>query len=438
MKHRFAWILLACTSACGLVFYTTLRDPLADALHVSQTIESIELSNWTFTSTVESTDTSEPENSQRSTNTRFVLQGGGNGRETQFGNRRAHPRDHSSTLRAFREAIGDKWKTSVQILDENKQLALGAIIRNDGWIVTKSSEVPDHAIDVRLFDGSKAKGIVKIRRSEHDIALVKIDRDQLPAVNWSESTSVPLGGWLASADARPLPLAIGVVSVSSRNVRSERSVLGVTLGPSTEGALVEDVVEGSGADKAGITVGDTIHEIDGTVLNSREQVLTRLKGLGAGQRITLGILRNGRPVKVKAQMMDLNSALLDPTEMEVNGNISARATGFRNVLQHDTVLAPHQCGGPLIDVNGDVVGLNIARAGRVCSYAIPSKVLAPVLADMLENAEGSKIVSNTKPVETTVFKPAISDDANQTQIPNGIVIETLKPEVVLPGSSSRP
>ena len=32
---------------------------------------------------------------------------------------------------------------------------------------------------------------------------------------------------------------------------------------------------------------------------------------------------------------------------------------------------PADCGGPLVNLDGKVVGMNIARAGRTESYAIP-------------------------------------------------------------------
>ena len=79
--------------------------------------------------------------------------------------------------------------------------------------------------------------------------------------------------------------------------------------------------------------------------------------------------------------------LLDLTELangetfqeDIGGRLSKRRTGFPLALQHDTVLQPNQCGGPLVDLDGQVVGINIARASRVASYALPAAVVKPVL-----------------------------------------------------------
>ena len=51
-------------------------------------------------------------------------------------------------------------------------------------------------------------------------------------------------------------------------------------------------------------------------------------------------------------------------------------------MQHDAVLSPQDCGGPLVDLDGKVVGINIARAGRVETYALPSKLARSVLASL--------------------------------------------------------
>jgi serine protease Do len=66
----------------------------------------------------------------------------------------------------------------------------------------------------------------------------------------------------------------------------------------------------------------------------------------------------------------------------LGGPLSRRRAGFPLVLQHDTVLNPKECGGPLLNIDGEVVGVNIARAGRVETYALPASVVKPLLDDL--------------------------------------------------------
>ena len=445
MKNRFSWIVRG-TVAASLVAYATFGDPLFDAwMAVSSVERSNQVDNELGMDSLSEFEKEEnPAKAKQRWNSRLVQQSGTGrfGREFQNESSRAHQRSQLSTLRAFRESVGDKWKSTVQILDKSRQIALGAIVAEDGWIITKSSEIPDRTIEVRLHDSSKAEGTVKLRRNDLDLALIKIERNNLQSIQWNTSTALRVGGWVATTDIRNLPVAIGVLSVTSRNVRRERAVLGVELGftiNGESGALVQKVVDGSGAYRAGVQAGDLITTIDGEVLASQPEVLARLKGLVAGQRVDVGILRNGKKVLITAQMMDLNNALLDPTEMEVNGEISSRSTGFQNIMQHDTVIAPHQCGGPVVDVYGNVVGLNIARAGRVSSYAIPSSIVSPAITEMLASATGKRS-SSDESVTQASSKSASGRKSIElpASIPNGIAVEVLKPEVVLPSSISRP
>jgi serine protease Do len=65
--------------------------------------------------------------------------------------------------------------------------------------------------------------------------------------------------------------------------------------------------------------------------------------------------------------------------------------GFPSVLQHDTVLRPNECGGPLVDLDGRAVAINIARAGRVASFGVPAEVVVP----LIESLKSSKLDSPT-------------------------------------------
>ena len=449
MKNRFSWIVRG-TVAAGIVAYATLGDPFLDAWVALQTAElnnhfqnnHVQIGTGNNDDSVASIE--QEQSSSSGWKSRLVQQQGASrfGRESQNSTNRNHQRNSFSTLRAFKDSVGDKWKSTVQVLDKNRQVALGAIVSSDGWIVTKSSEVPDRTIEVRLYDSVTEKASVKFRRNDLDLALIKIDRKDLTSIQWNTSADVRVGGWLATTDVRNLPIAIGVMSVSSRNVRSEKAVLGVKLGYTLNGehgALVENVIDGSGADRAGVQAGDLITSIDGESLKSFSEAIDRLKGFLAGQRVDVGILRDGKKVLITAQMMDLNNSLLDPTEMEVNGEISSRSTGFQNIMQHDSVISPHQCGGPIVDVYGNAVGLNIARAGRVSSYAIPARILVPAVAEMIASATGLKSPFDENVAQSPSKSPTVRASVElPASVPNGIAVESSKPEVILPSNVFRP
>ncbi|MDZ4847846.1 MAG: PDZ domain-containing protein [Pirellulaceae bacterium] len=301
-------------------------------------------------------------------------------------------RSHTAVMKSFEQAIGETWKSTVQVVSTKHQLALGLIVQSDGWIVTKASQLVADELACRLSDGSRFPATIMHVNHELDLALLKVNRANLPAIQWQESGDVHVGGWLATTSASKSPIGIGVVSVGPRKIPPSQAVLGVRLQDAEkEGALVSEVVEGGGAEKAGVEEGDVIVALDSFLVNNKEALIRKVQTLRAGQLVTIGLTRNNSSITLTAQLMDLSANLFDPTEMEVNGTVSARASGFAKVFQHDTILAPHQCGGPIVDTHGRVVGINIARAGRVTSYAIPADVVVPAIREML-------VLTNSRPV----------------------------------------
>lgn len=52
------------------------------------------------------------------------------------------------------------------------------------------------------------------------------------------------------------------------------------------------------------------------------------------------------------------------------------------ILRTDCALVGGDSGGPLVDLDGKVIGINIARAGRTETLAIPAEAVKPLLDDL--------------------------------------------------------
>jgi len=77
--------------------------------------------------------------------------------------------------------------------------------------------------------------------------------------------------------------------------------------------------------------------------------------------------------------------------------LSRRAEGFQMAIQHDTVLQSWQCGGPLLNLDGKAVGMNIARAGRVASYALPADLIEEALSNLKRQLQSPVSQSKDEP-----------------------------------------
>ncbi len=79
----------------------------------------------------------------------------------------------------------------------SQALGSGVIVRNDGYIIT-NNHVIDGAdeLEVKLFDGSFYDATVVGTDPQSDLAVIKIDHDNLPAIQFGDVSSVRVGQWV--------------------------------------------------------------------------------------------------------------------------------------------------------------------------------------------------------------------------------------------------
>jgi serine protease Do len=81
----------------------------------------------------------------------------------------------------------------------------------------------------------------------------------------------------------------------------------------------------------------------------------------------------------------------------MSGDYSKRRSGFPRVLQHDVQGNRVTVGGPLLDLEGRCIGMNIARANRAESFAIPLEELRDVISRLLTQAMQNKADATDAP-----------------------------------------
>ncbi len=69
-----------------------------------------------------------------------------------------------------------------------------------------------------------------------------------------------------------------------------------------EGVLVSSVEDGSPASKAGVKAGDIITSVDGRAVAHREDVPGAVRGKRAGDEVTLGVVRDGKPLTIRIKL----------------------------------------------------------------------------------------------------------------------------------------
>ncbi len=290
-------------------------------------------------------------------------------------------------LAAFRDVVAKSAPSVVQIRVNGKQVALGTIVGADGWIVTKASEINGKAL-CHFKDGREFEAKIVGVQDKFDLALLKIDAKDLKPVEWANSASAVVGDWVASAGIGETPVAVGVVSVATRLPTSQRpnfnpnsGYLGISSEVKDGGVRISNVTLDTPAGKAGVKVDDRLVSIDGTAISDPDVLMNYMTHTKPDQIVTLRVKR-GDELMEFAVTLGKRPRDTGVDQNRLGNEMSARYNGFGKILQHDTVIKPVDCGGPLVDLDGKAVGINIARAGRVESYAIPFEEVEKILPDL--------------------------------------------------------
>lgn len=261
-------------------------------------------------------------------------------------------------------------------------------IHADGWVLTKASEVQSAKVLECLIAGEWVRAKIAQTWKEHDLALVKVEAKGLAVADWSEKEAPVIGTYItAVAPEGNDPVAIGVVSVAARSQQFKgRGFLGVQLANDDKGLKIEAVVPGGAALKAGVQTDDRVLEVDGKVPASIYDFTKRVSDRKAGDKLVLKLQRGEEHLEKEIVLGDLGSNGRTQDNPDANpmdslgSTVSRRRGGFENIMQTDFPIDANQCGGPVTDLDGNVVGLVIARSGRVETMIIPSRTLRAVLS----------------------------------------------------------
>jgi serine protease Do len=289
---------------------------------------------------------------------------------------------------AYQSKVKTAAAATAEVLAGGKVVALATVVDADGYLVTKASLLEESAEFLcRLSGLDDPVGIVIVgRNNDFDLALLKVEGQKLEPAAWREEGVGP-GTFVAAVDAGGDVIGLGVVSTEPREVKGttqanpRRAWLGVSLGGGPTGTVITGVIEKSAASRAGLQSGDQIKGIDGNEMRTMEQIILTIGKQQPGNEIKITLLRKGEAMELTAKLGS-PPRNASPQDQWGGGPFSVRREGFPRVLTHDTIIRPEQCGGPLVDTDGNVVGVNIARALRVTTYAVPADTVKKLVEEM--------------------------------------------------------
>lgn len=294
-------------------------------------------------------------------------------------------KNHQRVRLAYSDIVADARKSTVRIFRGGRQIAMGTVVDDRGYILTKASEViKDGELLCQLHDRRKRKATLVGSVPQQDLAMLKIDANDLVPVKWYVDEAPAVGTLLATPHLGREPLAVGIVSLAPLEVSND-GVLGIRLRNGTEGPFVTEVIEASAADAAGILRGDVVTRIGTETVTTSDALVGLISKRLPGETLALEILRGEERLTVNAILGRRTDLDQENSNFQsfVGGALSERRTGFTTVVQHDTFLLPEHCGGPVVDLEGKVIGINIARAERIASYALPAAAVVPWIEGLI-------------------------------------------------------
>lgn len=147
-------------------------------------------------------------------------------------------------------------------------------------------------------------------------ALISAATGELIGIN-SQILS-PTGGNIGIGFAIPVNMAKGVMDQLIRSGTVKRGSLGVTIQPLTpeaisrlglqnaRGALVNSVVPGGPAERAGVRAGDVITAVNGTAIQDPNALRNTIARTAPGTEVTLTIWRDRREGQLRVRLGELN------------------------------------------------------------------------------------------------------------------------------------
>jgi serine protease Do len=241
--------------------------------------------------------------------------------------------------------------------------------------------------------------------SETDLAMLQVRASSLSEVQFASDSNPQIGQWVASPlpDQKPL---VGIVSVNTREIPPSTPFIGIRMDnvEDRDGVRIRFIVSKSPADEAGLWVNDVITSIDSLDTPDYQTLKDVLGQYDPNERITLTIMRGETKKTIKLTLAEKDKA--SPLNRRSNqqnsmgSRLSRRRKAFPNAFQHDSMLTARNCGGPVVNLEGQVIGINIARAGRVASYSLPVATIEPIVAK-LKTGELAPEIVNKEAIEKT-------------------------------------
>ncbi len=272
----------------------------------------------------------------------------------------------------------------VSILNGGAPVALGTVVDKDGLAVVMASALPPRP-QCRLPDGGIADLTVVGVDKSFDLAVIRISPKSIRPAPFADRDPVPTGTVVAAVGPDGQPLTVGVVSVAARKLaNAETATYELPLRvkadsewvygkPSERGGGFEVLMTYGLAKVVGVKPGDRLASIAGCPIAAEGDVAKAVSEKRSGDVVPVVLDRDGKTMTLELPLLpyvSINAA-----------NATWRSDDYPIALEYSPPVRTTECGGPLIDLSGRLVGVTVGRANGHAGWAIPADSVRRVLDD---------------------------------------------------------
>lgn len=271
----------------------------------------------------------------------------------------------------------------------------GVIISPDGYIVTNNHVVDDYdIIDVTLFNDKKYKAQVIGKDPSTDLAVIRIDAQNLPVAMVGNSDEAQVGDWVLAIgnpyDKLRSTVTAGIISAKGRDID--------ILQGDENGRTIEEFIQTDAAVNPGNS-GGALVDADGNLIGINTAIYSQT-GSYVGysfaipsnlmQKVAAGLIKNGNVARVSlgVSMYEVNDEIAQELSLGVSSGLLVEQVEDRSSAQYAGIL-PNDV---IVEVegqkmksfddlkgfldkakSGDVINVKVWREGEVKSLDVRLK-----------------------------------------------------------------
>ena len=316
---------------------------------------------------------------------------------------------------------------------EVKGYGSGVIISPDGYIITNNHVIENaEKITVKLNDNREFDAQVVGRDPSTDIALLKINGENLPYVNYGDSDKLRLGEWVLAV-GNPFNLTstvtAGIVSAKGRNLGILDDNYRIESFIQTDAALNVGNSGGALVNTSGLLVGITTAIISPSgayagnsfaiPVNIVKKVVEDLRLYGAVQRAVIGVGINEVTAEIaeKEKLKEVKGAII--TQVYENGAADEAGLKEKDVIIKFNNVPVNTVSELLEQVGryrpGDKVTITYVRSGKEYTVPITLKNIENT-TEIVKSGSGSGVVFGAK------LEPLSSSDQRTYRLDYGVKV----------------